>query len=590
MKKKCSHVWNTIKNHKKKTLLILILIIGGAWYYHSSTATVASTYVTRKVSLGTIRSAVSGTGQVQSFQEVSVSPKVSADVISINVKNGDTVHAGDLIATLDNTNALFSLQNAKISLAKLESSNPVSLSGSQNSVSSSQDNLNQSYSTAFNSLVSTYSDMGSILTSLNDMFYTNGVSPYFYDGTSVSQTYGPAALQYKTAAGVELDKAAQGYAAFRQVYSTISQNSTDTLVDALNKENKVAVNLLQAVKDTAVTVNYIISLTPKSSRTTAMNTDSANLSSWISTVNKDTSDVSSNVVSIQSNTRSLNQSTASLQSVQSGSNPLDIQSAQVSLAQAQYNYSQYFIRAPFDGIVGNVTLHKGDSAGPSSIIATIVTKDYISKISLNEVDSAKVAVGQPVAITFNALQDLKVNGTVSDVDTVGSVSQGVVSYTVTISFDTDDSRVKAGMSINADITTAEKDNVIVVPSSALKTVGNRTLVQIPAGPITYPTSATTANGSGSSSTARTNNRMGTATAVTTIPVEIGLSDDTNTEITSGLNEGDIIVIRTITNTSSSASSQASILSSLSGGRGGFGGGGATAQPTISTATARPAGN
>ncbi|MDD5433706.1 MAG: hypothetical protein PHE77_03610, partial [Candidatus Pacebacteria bacterium] len=60
----------------------------------------------------------------------------------------------------------------------------------------------------------------------------------------------------------------------------------------------------------------------------------------------------------------------------------------------------------------------------------------MAEISLNEVDVAKVKIGQRAIITFDAIDELEITGKVEDVDTIGTVSQGVVSYNVKIIFDT----------------------------------------------------------------------------------------------------------------------------------------------------------
>ena len=566
--------WVLIQNHKKTSVAILVVLILGGWYYYSkaNSATV-TTYIARPVALGTIQSTVTGTGQVSSSQEITVNPQVSGSVTGIFVKNGDTVHAGQILATLDSTNAAFSLQSAQISLAKLQSSNPISLASNQNSVVSAQSSLNQSYLSAFNTLTSTYNDMGPVINGLNNLFYGVNSSAYFTDGNLNNQSYGPQAEQYKQTAGVLLDTLKTDFSNFRSIYVAASQSSTSTIISTLNQENTIVQELLQAVRATSIAVSFIINSTAKQNQSTAMTTDQSNIASWISTVTGDSSSINSALSSITNNSNNLNQAVATLNDAQTSSSPLDLKSAQLSLAQAQKTYDEYTIRAPISGVVGNVTLAVGDNASPSSVIATVFTKDYISNITLNEVDAAKIAVGQPVTVTFNALSGVTATGTVTDVDTIGSVSQGVVSYTDIISFASDNPQIKLGMSINAVIVTTEKDNIITVPNSALKTAGNKQYVLI-------PTAGQT---------------RGNITSVTEQIVQTGLSDNTNTEITGGLNIGDPVVTKTIVGTAATKAAQTNIFSSLTGGRtggtgagagrtGGFGGGTGASR----TSTASPA--
>jgi len=569
-----------IKNHKKSSIAVVILIILGAWYYHSrASGASVTTYITRPVALGTIQSTVSGTGQVSSSQELAINPKVSGTVTSVDIKNGDTVTAGQVLVTLDSTTAGFDLENAKIALAKLQSSDPVSLSSDQNSASSAGDSLQQAYGNATINLTNSFNDMNPIITGLNDLFYSKDGSPYFSE-SNVNGAYGTAAGQYRQSAGLLVDKVTTEYNNFRSTYNDNTlQEGTSTIEATLAQENSIAQDLLSALNSTSIAVGYIVNATQKQSRTSAMTTDQNNLSNWLSTTNTDATSLENSITGIQNDVRNVNQANATLTEDQSGSTPLDLQSAELAVAQAQYTYDEYTIRAPFDGVIGNVSVQKDDAVSGSTLIGTLVTRSFISHIALNEVDAAKVAVGQPISVTFNALSNVTATGTVSDVDTVGTVSQGVVSYDTVISFNTTNPEIKAGMSVNATIITSEKDNVVVVPNSAIKTVGSRSYVQVPA-----------AGQTGKS-----------VTQVTPKTVQIGVSDDTNTEITSGLNVGDVIVTRTITSTAAAATAQTNILSSLTGrggaggAGGGFGGGtrggttgttGGTARTTAAAATTR----
>ncbi len=207
----------------------------------------------------------------------------------------------------------------------------------------------------------------------------------------------------------------------------------------------------------------------------------------------------------------------------------------MSLQQQEYTYDDYFIRAPFDGILARLSVKATDSVSSGTIIGTLVSSQKISTITLNEVDVGKVHVGQKVKITFDAIDGLTVDGTVMTVDLVGTVTQGVVNYNVEISLDTQDERIKSGMSMSASIITDTKENVLTVPNSAIKTLGKMTYVEVFPAPLTVPRGAML---------------TGIPSAIPPVQkrVEVGTSNDTLTEIVSGLNEGDQVVSRTISAT------------------------------------------
>lgn len=146
-------------------------------------------------------------------------------------------------------------------------------------------------------------------------------------------------------------------------------------------------------------------------------------------------------------------------------------------------------------------------------MATIITKQKIAKISLNEIDAAKVKIGQKTTLTFDALPEVTITGKIIDVDTVGTVSQGVVSYGVKIVLDSDDERIKPGMSVTADIITDAKPDILVLPNSAIKSQAGTYYVEL----------------------------MQASGEIRQQSIEIGISNDTSTEIVSGLQEGDMVV-------------------------------------------------
>ena len=214
--------------------------------------------------------------------------------------------------------------------------------------------------------------------------------------------------------------------------------------------------------------------------------------------------------------------------------------AENSLLDARQKLADYFIRAPFDGVIAVVNVEKGYSVSASTVVTTIITKQRTAKIAFNEVDVAKVKIGQKVTLTFDAIEGLSISGEVAEIDSIGTVSQGVVNYNVKIVFDTQDDRVKPGMSVSAAVITDVKQDVLLVPNSAVKSDGNGQYVEF-----------------------LINN------APQSQSVEAGLSNDTMTEIKSGIKEGDKIVIQTITvaiQTQTTQSSTGFRIPGLGGGR------------------------
>ena len=191
----------------------------------------------------------------------------------------------------------------------------------------------------------------------------------------------------------------------------------------------------------------------------------------------------------------------------------------------------------------------GQSVSSGTTLGTAITDQQVANVTLNEVDVAKVALGDKATLTFDAVSGLTITGTVSEIDTVGTVSQGVVNYTVKISLDTSDSRIKSGMSVSANIATAVHQDVVMVPSSAVKTSNGASYV------LTVPASTPV-------STTTTGQTLATTPTQTT--VQVGISDGTDTEITSGISDGDKSVTKTVITTSTATTTAPSATSLLGG--------------------------
>jgi HlyD family secretion protein len=241
-----------------------------------------------------------------------------------------------------------------------------------------------------------------------------------------------------------------------------------------------------------------------------------------------------------------------------------VTSALAQLHAAQDSYADTIVKAPFDGVIAQLPAHLGDTIGASTALATLITQQKLAQISLNEVDVAKLKVGQKVTLTFDAIDELTISGAVSQIDTLGTVTQGVVNYNVQIAFDTQDDRIKPGMSVSAAIVINSNADVLLVPNSAVKTFGTQAYVEV-----VNPSETTTSTLNG-------------GVTLKTPPkqqlVETGLSNDTMTEVSSGLNEGDVVVTQTITsqtattNRAGNAAAGGNTLFRIPGAGGGTGGG------------------
>jgi len=220
--------------------------------------------------------------------------------------------------------------------------------------------------------------------------------------------------------------------------------------------------------------------------------------------------------------------------------------ARFNSASLDYQIASPIITSPVAGIVKSVTIAEGMNLGAAETtsgtrtdqrVATIGTVGFpLGTFSVSEIDVSKIKPGQKVTITIDSITDSTFTGKVVSVDRVGTTSNNVTTYPAIVQFDTTSDKILPNMAATANIIIETKADVLLAPSTSIQNQ----------------------NGQYTARVLRSGKEESQA-------VEVGLSSDTQTEILSGLSEGDVVITGTVSATTSQTRS-----TSVFGG--GFGGG------------------
>lgn len=515
-----------VKHKIISAILLLALIFVGYRVAKGSGANTETRYLLGTVTRETLVSSISGTGQVSASNQVDLKSKTSNNLIFLKAKVGQEVKKGELLAEVDPGNSGYELESQKIAYDKLVTIDPDTLRKNENTLDQAQTSLADSYVTAKTTLTTASTNLTDVLNGLDDLF-----SDYLSQGANYGASE-RARGYLKSAQTFYYDASKQNSTWLKKNRALSDQTTRGELESLVSEANQVALAVAQAAKSAQDAVSYLKD--NEEANVSQAETAYTTVTGLVTKVNAQVSTLATTKNSIENNKRALADAQAALAELKDGPEETDLRSATLSLRQKRDAYDDNFIRAPFDGIIASVPAHLGDEVTNSTVIATLISRQKIADISLNEVDAAKVTAGQKVTLTFDAVEDLSITGEVLSIDLVGTVSQGVVSYNVKIGFDTDDARIKPGMSTSAEIIEQAKPNVLVVPNSAIKTNASGSYVEVPVAPVTINNSSV-AQVSGSA----------LPDSPRPVSVQVGASNDTHTEIVSGLKEGDQVIVRTI---------------------------------------------
>jgi HlyD family secretion protein len=569
----------TILKRKIMSGMVLSVIVLGAYFFFRGGAIVETKYVLAAVERGTIVASITGSGQVSALQQVDVKPKVSGNITYVGVKAGQQVYLGQTLAYLDSQDAQRSVRDAQISLESAQISLEKMRRNQQTGGQTTTENLEQSYKDAYNKVSDSFLDLPNLIE------LSRGI---LYDNTINKNGCAPNVCEYGNLAGQDFkfefqrlaNRAENDYKTAKETFDPNFQTyrgirldaSHEEIVDILQTTEKTTELLAQAVKSEQNMLDALVSnINNEGSKNGGKGQVPQQITTYQNSIGSALSNLNSIVLSLGNARRSIESAQRSLED-SALSDPIDVRSQENIVAQRQAalqdvknNLANYAIRAPFTGIVAKSDIKVGDSASGSTIIATLLTKQTIAQISLNEVDIAQVKVGQKVTLTFDAIENLTITGQVIEVDSLGTVSQGVVTYTIKIGFDTQDERIKSGMSVSAAIITDSRQNVLMIPNSAVKSANTGSYIETPGVALDTQTLANISNSTGISLPSPTQRQT----------IETGLSNDTMIEVISGLKEGDLVVVRTVTSSATTSTTQNNSLFPSGGRTTGTGGGART---------------
>lgn len=479
----------------------VFLISGGGNKAASRDVTYAETTPIRQ----DVSNSLSGTGTLNPANTYTVKSLVDGKILTGGFEEGDKVEEGDVLYTIDSSDASTNLEKASIALQQAQRSYDKTVDLQY--VRAEVDGTVSSLKVAKGDQVTSGQEVAVIRDSskmlLNLLF--------------------PAADAANFSVGQSADVMLDG--TFETLKGTITAiTGTDELStgNLLARTVTIRVNNaggLTTAQAATASVNGVSSIASATFAYQAERTLTAQAGGTVSAINVQEGDaVSKGDILIELTGDDLTES------IQSASESL--RSAEISMQNQQDNMSNYTITSPISGTIIEKDAKQGDALTSGSTLCVIYDLSYLEMvINVDELQIGALSVGQKVQITADAVADKTYVGTVTRVSMKGSSSGGTTTYPITIRIDNTDG-LRPGMNANAEIVVAEASNALVVPNAAVIR-GGYVLVS-----------------KKSPSAANAVEDMDAPEGYVYVKVETGVSDDSYTEIKSGLQEDDTVAYDT----------------------------------------------
>ena len=476
-------------------------------------AAAETTMPTAVVTRGSLEETATATGEIQPHRQAQLSLGVSGTVDEVAVREGSKVQAGDLLIRLDTAALERAVAQAEQNLIIQEANLTELLGGASEA-----------------DLASARAAVKSAKVNLENV--QDGADPKDIEAAQASLAAAQAATD-ELLKGPDANSMAQAEANLRNAEATLQQAQAS--YDQVSWRSDIA-RLPQSLELEQATNNYEVALANYNATIEGASDDKikqaqANVSQAEANLQKLLdSPTPSELASAESQLAQAEAQLASLLDTASVEKiaiaEAQVEQARINLEEAQENLAKASLLAPFDGVITAVHVAEGETA--AGLAADLVDTNSLEVVlSVDEVDIGELAVGQPAIITLETWPDEEIQGQIVSIAPKSSAGTGaIVSYEVRLSLGETDLPVLIGMTANADLITAAKEDVLLVPNQAItpdRDAGKYYVNLVVPGP------------DGEMTTER-------------VEVTIGLKDGDYTEITSGLQEGDRLSINVITTT------------------------------------------
>ncbi len=446
--------------------VIVAAVAGWALWQQSQSAQVQADELasrrTQTLTRGDLIASVSATGSLQPEQQINVSFLIPGTVAEVLVKSGDAVQAGQVLARLDAAELQLAVAQAEDALRIAELRRQKLLAGpSEDDIAIAKANVRAANAAAYD----------------------------------LQRGAGPQEAQI---AKLNYDQAQENFRKLNEQYNNLVQFANDNPQFA---PPQATLDQLKQNQENAYYQAEIARLQYEQARNPA-----------------DPGSLAAAYARIAQAQAQLDQLLAKPTQIQLDQADLAVAQAQLALDQAKNRLARAELRAPIAGLVSAVNIRVGEPAGTGApAVVLLDTARFQLDVTVNEVDVAQLAVGQPVRVTVEALPGTALTGKVQRIAPTSVVQGGAVNYVVRIVLDETQAGLRAGMSATVEVTVARVTNVVLAPNWAIRR---------------------------DRQTGQAFLSVQRGDALVEVPIETGLRGEALTEVVSGAQPGEVAAIST----------------------------------------------
>lgn len=467
---------------KKRYWGALVVVVFGSvwWFFYNTTSDIPVGITIEPVSRAEVQSTISETGTVVPAQEVHLSFERGGHVAEILVTEGEEVNAGDTLLKLDATDQQANLITARARLSAeefrldelLHGADSASLAVTEGSVRVAETALKN----AKENLMKVIAQQDTLVANALKTLRSTSLQAYIVDG---EREEGTRSYSAPTVTGTYTGDTDGVYTI--ALYNSAAPSGASFKVSGLETDTQ-SVSTVQAVPlgTHGLYIQFPENFAPRTVwdipiPNTRASGYLANLNAYNAVVETRDVAVSSAESALRVAEATYAQAQAQLVQVSGSARDERINAQQALVTQmqagvlsAQFAQSNMSIIAPFQGTVTSVSPEIGEVVAPTTPAVSLIASSTLELlVNISESDIKEVSVGDSATAVFDAYDGVTLSAKVTSVAPTAKIVDGVHVFEVRLQFDTQDGRIRAGLSADIDIMAASHEKSIAIPSRAV---------------------------------------------------------------------------------------------------------------------------
>lgn len=488
------------KNISLVVTFLLVITTGVFLFLFIRFNYVKPAYKTTQVKRGTLVDEVYAMGKVESVTNAYLYFKNPGKITSINVRVGDNVKVGDILASQDpkdiksqvtEINAGINVQKARINQLKAGSSQE-EIDIASTFVSNATINLNNADVALKNAKQSGADSLKNVFTSVDDVI-RNKVDQMITNPKSVNPklVFVPAS---DSSLGLDIET---GRVSLEKVLRDLG-----TRLDNVDADGDVVADIIYTKKQLLLVKQFLEKLSTLVNNPSNKPTDKSQavwdgwrndvalargtvetVYSGLTTAQTTINNAESAVKAYKGALKNANEQLI-LKKTATRSTDLAVYEAQLAQAAAARSkvdalQQDLVVSSPINGLVSEVNNKVGELSGPNKVLFTVLSLDNLQiKVNVVENNITKIKLGQTASITFDAMPDKKFEGIVTAIDPAETQINGTVYYKTTVILNNKEDFIRSGMTANVWVIASTTKDALFVPVSTLVKNQDKTFVKV----------------------------------------------------------------------------------------------------------------